>query len=95
MKTQLRIYKIADGRLDDFVAAWEAGVRPLREAAGFEIVGAWTVPTSSEFVWIVSHRGDFAAADAAYYASTERVELDPDPAQWIEAADESWARPVS
>jgi hypothetical protein len=35
MVTELRDYRIADGHLGEFVAAWSSGVRPLRERAGF------------------------------------------------------------
>lgn len=81
---QLRDYRIADGHLQDFVAAWTAGVLPLRQRAGFRIE-AWSVPSESRFVWILVHDGppSFAEADAAYYDSPERDALDPDPAQWI------------
>ena len=83
---QLRDYEIADGHLDEFVAAWTSGVLPLRRAAGFD-VRAWTVPGESRFVWLLSYDGPetFQAADAAYYASPARAALDPDPAQWIVA----------
>ena len=81
---QLREYRIAEGRLAEFVAAWTAGVLPLRRAAGFEVL-AWTTVDESRFVWILGYHGpgSFEAADAAYYASPARAELDPDPAQWI------------
>ena len=38
---QLRVYKIADGHLDDFATEWRAQVLPLRERFGFRIQ-AWT-----------------------------------------------------
>ena len=81
---QLRDYRIAEGRLDEFVDAWTRGVLPLRRAAGFE-VRAWTVPGESRFVWLLAYDGpdSFATADEAYYASPARAALDPDPAQWI------------
>ena len=85
MVTQLRDYRIAPGRQDDFVAAWTRGVLPLRRAHGFEIE-AWTVDGQERFVWLLSFDGtwsEFEARDAAYYASPERSGLDPDPAQWI------------
>ena len=81
---QLREYEIAEGHLDAFVQAWTRGVLPLRRAAGFE-VRAWTVLGESRFVWLLAYDGPgtFAAADAAYYDTTERAALVPDPAQWI------------
>lgn len=93
---QLRIYAIADGHLADFVAAWLEGVKPLRERRGFVIDGAWTAPDTNEFVWVLRYDGpgSFEEADAAYYASTERDAVDPDPAQYIVSADERMIRPV-
>lgn len=94
---QLRVYRIVDGRLDDFVAAWRGGVKPLRERFGFAIEGAWTAPESNEFVWLLRYEGpdSFSDADAAYYASPERTDIQPDPAQFIESASEQMIRPVA
>lgn len=88
METQLRIYRIARGHLEDFVRAWSAGVLPLRREFGFEIQ-AWTDVSGDRFVWLVRWRGpgSLADADAAYYASPDRKALEPDPAQWIVAND--------
>ena len=96
MEKQVRIYGIAEGHLDDFVAAWTAGVKPLRERLGFRHVGAWSIEATSEFVWVLGYDGpgDFATADAAYYASDERHAIDPDPAQWIESVREHPAQGV-
>ena len=66
---QLPVYKIADGHVDDFASEWRAAVLPLRRQFGFT-VEAWT--------------DSLKVADLAYYASPERVAMDPDPARWIE-----------
>ena len=89
MPTQLRRYTINRGRLDDFAAAWRAGVYPLRQELGFRIEGAWTIGEHNEFVWILSYDGplDWKDAEAAYYGSPQRAALDPDPAQWIARAE--------
>lgn len=88
MATQLRIYTINRGKLDDFVQAWVAGVYPLRQKFGFRIDGAWVIRERNEFVWLLSHDGDdWEAKDAAYYASGERHALNPDPAQYIAHGD--------
>ncbi len=97
METQVRIYGIADGHLEDFVVAWTTGVKPLRERLGFTHLGAWSIEPTSEFVWILGYDGpdDFATADAAYYASEERRRIDPDPAQWIESVQEHAAQRIA
>lgn len=82
MQYQLRRYQLVDGAADDFVAIWKSAVVPLRKALGFEIVGAWIVEESNEFVWIIGHE-NLAEASEAYYASPERQALDPSPAEYL------------
>jgi hypothetical protein len=93
---QLRTYRIQAGKLEPFLAAWRTGVYPLRQAFGFTVVGAWVLADTHEFVWILAYRGPegFVAADAAYYASAERAALDPDPAPYIEHAEERFMTSV-
>jgi len=87
--TQLRMYTINRGKMDDFVRAWKAGVYPLRRTHGFQIEGGWVIKERNQFVWLLSYGGeDWEARDAAYYASPERAALDPDPAQFIAHAEQ-------
>jgi hypothetical protein len=92
--SQLRMYKIVDGSLDQFVEEWRERVAPLREQFGFRVVGAWTIPETNGFVWVISHDGDFEEADQAYYTSDERKAMDPDPARHIEEVDTRLMQPV-
>ena len=96
MEYQVRRYRIAPGKLDEFVHAWKAGVVPLREQFGFQFHGAWSIEESNEFVWVISYdRSEgFAAADAAYYASEERRRLSPDPAEYMVSSDQAPAQRV-
>jgi hypothetical protein len=97
MATQLRIYDIDPGHLDEFVAAWVGGVRPLRLAHGFRVRG-WTVPGADRFIWLLTCAGsqrEFDARDAAYYASPDRATLDPDPARWIRATEHRFVDEVA
>ena len=95
-RSQLRIYEIEAGRLEEFMAVWSAEVRPLRRRFGFESA-AWTVAEENLFIWLVTYRGErsFEDADTAYYASPERQAIRPDPAQWIVRNETRWLRPVS
>lgn len=89
--SQLRMYRIAQGRLGEFVQLWLAGVVPLRRKMGFTIDGAWIARGEDRFVWVVSYDGDeeaFAVKNAEYYASPERKALDPDPTELIEESQE-------
>jgi NIPSNAP protein len=94
--SQLRIYRIADGKLGEFVQEWLAGVVPLRRKMGFTVEGAWTVRGEDRFVWIVSYEGEesFEARNAEYYASPERKALEPNPARLIEESQELIISPV-
>ncbi len=82
----MRRYDIAEGRLDEFVERWRNGVLPLRRSWGFTIVGAWSVPESSEFVWVLGHdtAASFHEADRTYYESSERRSMEPNPAELID-----------
>lgn len=97
MTAELRDYVIAAGHLDDFVAAWLDGVVPLRKRFGFRIEAAWTVPSERRFVWILAHdapEDEWEAFNKAYYASSERAALDPDPAQWVEESRQAFVQPI-
>ena len=97
MEIEFRRFKIEDGQLDQFALEWQASVRPLREQYGFEIIGAWLLDETNEFVWVLGCTADdgFAAADERYYSSTDRTEIDPDPARLIERVEKSPARWLS
>ncbi len=75
MTTQLRVYTINKGKLDEFVKVWRDGVYPLRQKFGFKIERAWTIPERNEFIWTMSYDGlgDWETQDKAYYASPERA----------------------
>ena len=96
MVSQLRLYTINRGKMDDFVKAWTAGVYPLRLKHGFKIERAGVIEERNEFVWILTYDGpdDWSAKEAAYYDSAERATLDPDPAQYIARADRWFIRSV-
>jgi hypothetical protein len=95
MRVQLRRYRIDAGRGGQFAAEWRAGVAPLRRQFGFRVQG-WLVDGEDEFVWILEHDDQraFDAADAAYYESPERRQLEPDPARLILDARKDWATAV-
>jgi len=88
--TELRDYLIAEGHLDEFVAAWRDGVVPLRERYGYRIDGAWLLREERRFVWLLSlgvPQSEWDARNEAYYADPARAVVDPDPAQWIEQVE--------
>lgn len=96
MTTQLRIYTINRGKLDEFVAAWRKGVYPLRLTHGFSIPAAWVNRERNEFIWLLTWDGSepFAEKERAYYASAERAAVEPDPRQWIAQVNQFFVEPV-
>ncbi|MDP9250174.1 MAG: NIPSNAP family containing protein [Chloroflexota bacterium] len=90
MTTELRDYLISESHLDEFVAAWRQGVVPLREQHGYRIDGAWLIREERRFVWLLSlgvPQSEWDARNEAYYADPARAALDPDPAQWVDQAE--------
>src|SRR6202165_1532089 len=90
MPDQLRMYTIKPGEMEAWLEEWGRLIAPLRRRNGFEIVGSWTTE-SNEFIWILRYTGPktWDEADAAYYASPQRTEMQPDPARHI-VSSEHW-----
>jgi hypothetical protein len=59
----------------------------LRREFGFQVLGACANEETDTFVWLLGYDGQdgYEAADAAYYASSERAAVDPDPARHLAA----------
>jgi len=96
MPTQLRTYRIRDGETATFAREWREKILPLRQRLGFEVLGAWTVEESSEFVWVLRYKGPevWQSLDRAYHESDERKAMDPNPARLILGAEERWVGEV-
>jgi len=58
---QLRRYKLAQGREDEFAKGWSSHIPALRRENGFTIEFAHLDRENSVFTWAVSVRGDEAA----------------------------------
>ena len=95
MQTQVRVYQIRPGELEAFVDEWREHVVPLRRRFGFDVAGAWASEEDDTFTWVLTHDGDFAAADRAYYGSPERASLEPDPARHVLEPRAFRARPIA
>jgi len=93
MRSQLRIYAIKDGQLDEFVDFWRAEIVPLRRRFGFHVAGAWADPETRSFAWVLAHP-DFEQAAADYYASPDRSALSRDPGDFIESSELRMLDPV-
>lgn len=97
MAVQLRTYTIKRGALDEFAREWQATIKPLRIKIGFQVVGAWTVSESNQFIWILSYDGpkSWEEMDRAYFDSPERLAMEPDPARNIARMEQFFMDPVS
>jgi hypothetical protein len=80
---QLRRYEIKPGEMEAFLAAVRSAF-PVREQYGFTVKFALVDEERNEFTWAVSHEGEFATAEADYYASPERAALPANPADFID-----------
>ena len=73
---QLRRYKIADGKLPEFISWLHSTLIPVRESFGYRIEFQLVDREASEFVWCVSLEGDeaeFLAIQQRYNDSVERA----------------------
>ncbi len=82
---QLRQYVVEEGMWDRFLGIFPDVVE-ARRAAGFEVVGVWTVPEDRVFIWIVSteHPEGIEGASDDYYRSEARRAIEPEPAKLLE-----------
>jgi hypothetical protein len=69
---QLRRYQITPGEMDAFVEWWPT-LLPAREKYGFNVLFAFVDEATNQFVWAVSHDGDFDAVEKVYLDSPERA----------------------
>lgn len=96
MPTQLRLYTINRDSLRQFVKEWKEKVLPLRIEHGFEIHRAWIIEQSNQFAWLISYQGSesWEAKERAYYASTERSDMEPNPARLIARSEEYFVEDI-
>ena len=73
MTSQLRIYTVNRGMMDDWVKLFTETLVPMQEKHGIKIEGMWVSEDSTQFIWIRSFAdsGDVKAKEAAFYGSSE------------------------
>ena len=75
MTTEVRIYTMKPGKLDEFEAIFKSELMPTSAAFGVRIHAAWRNDAANEFVWVRSY--DDAATLERYEASPERAKYSP------------------
>jgi len=95
--SQLRIYTIREGNMDEWIMEWTEKIQPLRLRMGFEIDGAWVNEVGNKFIWILSYKSaeDWEYKQTEYYNSDERVSMEPNPARNIESIDEEFITSIA
>ena len=73
MTSQLRIYTINHGMMDEWVKLFTETIVPIQEKHGIKIEGMWVSEDSTQFIWIRSFTNseDVKAKEAAFYGSPE------------------------
>jgi hypothetical protein len=96
MLQQLRIYKVEEGKYDEFLRVWLAGIPRLRQANGWA-VQAWAVRESSELVWTLSRDctvEEWEEKEKEYHSSQARLALNPDPRTYLVSQEHKWLEPL-
>ncbi|MEO6162882.1 MAG: NIPSNAP family protein [Candidatus Binatia bacterium] len=75
MLSQIRIYTINKGELDNFLAHFKQDIVPLHERLGIPIVGTWVNRQQNEFIWVRSYndKADLEAKGKAFQAEVAKA----------------------
>ncbi len=69
MTSQLRMYTINRGMMDDWVTLFTQTLVPMQDKHGIKIEGMWVSEDSTQFIWIRSFADseDLKVKEAAFY----------------------------
>lgn len=75
MLSQIRIYTINKGEMDNFIAHFKQDIVPLHERLGIPIVGTWVNRSQNEFIWVRSYKdkADMDAKGKAFQAEVAKA----------------------
>lgn len=71
MPTEVRIYTMKPGKLDDFIKVFREHIMPTSGSFGIRVLAGWRNDERNEFVWVRSY--DNQATLDRYSASPERA----------------------
>jgi quinol monooxygenase YgiN len=83
--TEVRIYTMKPGKLDDFVEIFRNDIMPTSATFGVRVHAAWRNDAANEFVWIRSY--DDEATLERYSNSPERAAYSPKSQECIDSMD--------
>jgi len=97
MEFQLRDYRVKHEEMNEWIEEWRTKIYPLRIKFGFKVIGAWTRVEEDRFIWILSFdgpEGSFATAEKAYFDSSERKSMSPDPVRHLLSTSQTMIRGI-
>ena len=73
MISQLRMYTVNKGMMDQWVKHFTENVVPIQEKHGIKVEGMWVNEDRNQFIWIRTYNDeeDQKAKEAAFYGSPE------------------------
>ena len=92
MPTEVRIYTMHPGKLDDFIEVFENDIMPTSAKYGVRIHAGWRNDAKNEFVWVRSY--DDEATLERYSNAPERALYHPKTQECIAAQDIRIVEPV-
>ena len=85
MATEVRIYTMKPGKLDDFIEIFQRDIMPTSAAYGVRIHAAWLNREQNEFVWVRSY--DDEETLERYSNSPERARYTPSTQLCLESME--------
>ena len=74
MISQIRIYTVNKGEMDNFLKHFKDEIAPIHERIGVRIVGTWVNRPQNEFIWVRSYKdkADMEAKGKAFQAEVAK-----------------------
>ena len=75
MLSQIRIYTINKGEMDNFLQHFKNDIIPIHERIGVPIVGTWVNRAQNEFIWVRSYKdkADLEAKGKAFQSEVAKA----------------------
>jgi hypothetical protein len=75
MISQIRIYTINKGEIDNFLKHFKDEIVPIHERIGVPIAGTWVNRSQNEFIWVRSYKdkADIEAKGKAFQAEVAKA----------------------